>query len=131
MIWIAPSEKDTAAATVEQRLWDAANQFRATSGLKSQENSAPVLGLPRTDNANATRASAKSKLPKSDRRSVGESELHYLWIQLFPSALNEKGLDGFVMANRTKGAHSCSMKISEEVRRYAVEQGIAEEWVME
>ena len=45
MQWIAPSEKDTAAATLEKRLWDAADQFRANSGLKSQEYSAPVLGL--------------------------------------------------------------------------------------
>ncbi|MBX7244149.1 MAG: type I restriction-modification system subunit M [Candidatus Sumerlaeaceae bacterium] len=45
MIWIAPSEKDTAAADLERRLWDAADQFRANSGLKAQEYSAPVLGL--------------------------------------------------------------------------------------
>ena len=30
---------------LEKRLWDAADQFRANSGLKSQEYSAPVLGL--------------------------------------------------------------------------------------
>ena len=45
MRWIAPSEKDTATATLERRLCDAADQFRANSGLKSQEYSAPVLGL--------------------------------------------------------------------------------------
>jgi len=45
MQWIAPSEKDTAASTLEKRLWDAADQFRANSGLKAQEYSAPVLGL--------------------------------------------------------------------------------------
>src|SRR5437773_11945246 len=45
MIWIAPSEKDTTNGTLEKRLWDAADQFRANSGLKSQEYSAPVLGL--------------------------------------------------------------------------------------
>jgi len=45
MLWIAPSEKDTATATLEKRLWDAADQFRANSGLKAQEYSAPVLGL--------------------------------------------------------------------------------------
>ena len=37
MIWIAPSEKDTDNAALEKRLWDAADQFRANSGLKSQE----------------------------------------------------------------------------------------------
>ena len=45
MIWIAPSEKDTDTAALEKRLWAAADQFRANSGLKSQEYSAPVLGL--------------------------------------------------------------------------------------
>ena len=45
MKWIAPSEKDTAAATLEKRLWDAADQFRANSGLKAQEYSGPILGL--------------------------------------------------------------------------------------
>src|ERR1700733_15264239 len=45
MQWIAPSEKDTANETLEKRLWDAADQVRANSGLKSQEYSAPVLGL--------------------------------------------------------------------------------------
>ena len=34
MIWIAPSEKDTDNAALEKRLWDAADQFRANSGLK-------------------------------------------------------------------------------------------------
>jgi type I restriction enzyme M protein len=36
MIWIAPSEKDTGNAALEKRLWDAADQFRANSGLKDQ-----------------------------------------------------------------------------------------------
>ena len=36
MHWIAPSEKDTDNAALEKRLWDAADQFRANSGLKSQ-----------------------------------------------------------------------------------------------
>ena len=45
MHWIAPTEKDTAAATLEKRLWDAADQFRANSGLKAQEYSGPILGL--------------------------------------------------------------------------------------
>lgn len=45
MIWIAPSEKNTASAALEKRLWDAANQFRANSGLKPQEYSASVRSL--------------------------------------------------------------------------------------
>lgn len=45
MNWVAPVEKYTASDTLEKRLWSAADQFRANSGLKSQEYSAPVLGL--------------------------------------------------------------------------------------
>lgn len=45
MRWIAPTEKDTASTSLEKRLWDAADQFRANSGLKAQEYSGPILGL--------------------------------------------------------------------------------------
>ncbi len=45
MLWIAPSEKDLANDALEQRLWNAADQFRANSGLTAAQYSAPVLGL--------------------------------------------------------------------------------------
>ena len=45
MRWIAPSEKDINNAALERRLWDAADDFRANSGLKAQEYSGPILGL--------------------------------------------------------------------------------------
>ena len=45
MQWIAPSEKDIATDAVEKRLWDAADQLRANSGLTSAQYSTPVLGL--------------------------------------------------------------------------------------
>ncbi|MCX6635583.1 MAG: type I restriction-modification system subunit M N-terminal domain-containing protein, partial [Acidobacteria bacterium] len=45
MLWIAPPEKDAATETLEKRLWDAADQFRANSGLTAQQYSQPVLGL--------------------------------------------------------------------------------------
>lgn len=45
MKWIAPTEKDPASATIEKRLWDAADQFRANSGLKAQQYSGPILGI--------------------------------------------------------------------------------------
>lgn len=37
MRWIAPNEKDTASSSLETSLWNAADQFRANSGLKAQE----------------------------------------------------------------------------------------------
>jgi type I restriction enzyme M protein len=45
MQWIAPSEKDISANTLENRLWAAADQLRANSGLTSAQYSTPVLGL--------------------------------------------------------------------------------------
>lgn len=45
MHWIAPFEKNTANTALEKRLWDAADQFRANSGLKPQEYAGPILGL--------------------------------------------------------------------------------------
>lgn len=45
MRWVAAPEKDTETTTLEKRLWDAADQFRANSGLKAQEYSGPILGL--------------------------------------------------------------------------------------
>ena len=45
MIWVAPSEKDHDSEALEKRLWAAADQLRANSGLTSQQYSQPVLGL--------------------------------------------------------------------------------------
>src|SRR5436190_410759 len=45
MQWIAPSERDAATDTLEKRLWAAADQLRANSGLTSAQYSQPVLGL--------------------------------------------------------------------------------------
>jgi type I restriction enzyme M protein len=45
MQWIAPAEKDAATTTLEKRPWDAADQFRANSGLKAAGYSGPILGL--------------------------------------------------------------------------------------
>ncbi len=83
------------------------------------------FGLPRTDNATATRGSAKTKPAKPDRRSGGETELHYLWIQLLYSALNGKDRAGFVMANSASGARSSKQDIRQnliELERLVVRQ---------
>ncbi len=45
MRWIASPHKDDGTATLEERLWAAADQLRANSGLTSQQYSQPVLGL--------------------------------------------------------------------------------------
>jgi len=80
MIWIAPTEEDTATETLEKRLWDAAGRFdfvldnppfnvNAVDKERLKDSVGPgrrfAFGLPRTDNAN------------------------YLWIQLFHSAAKD------------------------------------------
>lgn len=45
MQWIAPAEKNEANDLLENRLWSAADQLRANSGLTSAQYSQPVLGL--------------------------------------------------------------------------------------
>jgi type I restriction enzyme M protein len=65
MLWVAPSEKDTDNAALEKRLWDAADQFRANSGLKAQEYSAPVLGLIFLRFAEVRFAAQRAKLEKA------------------------------------------------------------------
>ena len=69
MRWIAPNEKDTDTAALERRLWDAADQFRANSGLKSQEYSAPVLGLIFLRFAEVRFAAQRVKLEKAGTSS--------------------------------------------------------------
>jgi hypothetical protein len=44
MQWIAPPGKDSASDTLEKRLWDTADQFRANSGLSAAQYSQPILG---------------------------------------------------------------------------------------
>ena len=69
MQWIAPSEKDAASASLEKRLWDAADQFRANSGLKAQEYSGPILGLIFVRFAEVRFAIQRTKLEKAGASS--------------------------------------------------------------
>ena len=62
--WVAASGKDEATQALEKRLWDAADQFRANSGLKSQEYSTPVLGLIFLRFADVRFAAQRAKLEK-------------------------------------------------------------------
>ena len=43
--WVAPPERHLGKAAMEKSLWEAADQFRANSGLKAQEFPGPILGL--------------------------------------------------------------------------------------
>src|ERR1019366_1804628 len=64
MNWIAPSEKDHTNNTLEKRLWDAADQFRANSGLTAAQYSQPVLGLIFLRFAEVRFATQRAKLNK-------------------------------------------------------------------
>ncbi len=65
MKWIAPPEKDAATDALEKRLWDAADQLRANSGLKASQYSAPVLGLIFLRFAEVRFAAQRAKLGKA------------------------------------------------------------------
>ncbi|WP_444633247.1 type I restriction-modification system subunit M [Cupriavidus oxalaticus] len=86
MHWIAPAEKDTATTTLERRLWDAADQFRANSGLKSQEYSGPVLGLIFLRFAEARFASQRARLEAASAGSRRGSRLEV------PAAYHAEGV---------------------------------------
>ncbi len=75
MRWIAPSEKDASNTTLEKRLWDAADQFRANSGLKAQEYSGPILGLIFLRFAEVRFAAQRAKLEKAGGSSRRASRL--------------------------------------------------------
>ncbi len=103
MHWIAPTEKDAVTEMLEERLWDTADQFR--------------------------RRNCEVRSPKCEVRPVRQSKFDIrhsprLWIQLFHSALNEKGRAGFVMATGGRNGHSCAMKITEDVHEYTTEPGM-------
>jgi len=65
MRWIAPPFKDSGTTTLEKRLWEAADQFRANSGLTAAQYSQPVLGLVFLRFADAKFAARKAILEKA------------------------------------------------------------------
>ena len=75
MHWIAPATRDTANDTLERRLWDAADQFRANSGLTAAQYSAPVLGLVFLRFAEARFALRRQVLEVRDANSRRSSRL--------------------------------------------------------
>src|SRR3954463_3285457 len=87
---------------LEGRLWDAADELRANSKLKSSEYSVPVLGLIFLRYADHKFAHAKTKLTaqSTGRRSIGKTDYQaqgvlYLPDEArFPTLLNlPEGID--------------------------------------
>jgi type I restriction enzyme M protein len=65
MRWVAPTEKDDVNHRLEKQLWEAADQFRANSGLKAGEYSGRVLGLIFLRFAEARFAQRRAQLEKA------------------------------------------------------------------
>src|SRR5690242_2293144 len=65
-------------AELERRLWDAADELRANSGLKASEYGTPVLGLIflRFADAKFTGARESIEARASARRTIGPSDYH-------------------------------------------------------
>src|ERR1700740_953264 len=63
---------------LENRLWDAADELRANSGLKASEYGTPVLGLIflRFADARFKAASPGIEAKASARRAIGPSDYH-------------------------------------------------------
>jgi type I restriction-modification system DNA methylase subunit len=78
--------KKTSPRRLEKRLWDAADQFRANSGLKSQEYSAPVLGLIFLRFAEVRFAAQRTKLEKAEASSRRGSRVNN------PAAYHAEGI---------------------------------------
>ncbi len=86
MQWIAPTERDVANEALEKRLWDAADQLRANSGLKASEYSGPVLGLIFLRFAEVRFAKRRAELEKAQASSRRASRLGD------PTAYNAEGV---------------------------------------
>jgi type I restriction enzyme M protein len=86
MHWVAPSEKDAATDTLEKRLWAAADQLRANSGLTSQQYGQPVLGLIFLRFAEVRFAAQRARLEKAGASSRRGSRVDD------PTAYNAEGI---------------------------------------
>lgn len=75
MHWIAPTEKDSLTETLEKRLWDSADQFRANSGLKAQEYSGPILGIIFLRFAEVRFVAQRAKLEKASASSRRDAKV--------------------------------------------------------
>ncbi len=69
MQWIAPAEKNESNDLLEKRLWDAADQLRANSGLTSAQYSQPVLGLIFLRFADSRFKTQQAKIEKAGKTS--------------------------------------------------------------
>ena len=97
--WIAPTEGNSTSASLEKRLWDAADPFRANSGLKAQEYSGPILGLIFLRFAEVRFAAQRARLKKAGSSSRQPAA----WMSQPPISVST-GLVFLACRNRSTGA---------------------------
>ena len=79
---------------LEKRLWDAADELRANSKLKSSEYSVPVLGLVFLRYADHKFTEAEKKMPQSSgRRKIGKADYQAQGVLYLP----EKSRFGYLL----------------------------------
>src|ERR1700704_6160269 len=86
MRWTAAAARDAANVTLEKRLWAAADQLRANSGLNAAQYSQPVLGLIFLRFAEVRFAARRKALVKHAASNRRGSRLHE------PSAYQVEGV---------------------------------------
>jgi type I restriction enzyme M protein len=107
MRWIAPPERNESNGALEQRLWAAADQLRANSGLTSQQYSQPVLGLIFLRFADARFTALRRKLEGQGKSSRRGSRLDD------PRAYNAEGV--IYLPPEARYAHLLSLPEGSEV----------------
>ncbi len=115
----------TDLAELQGRLWEAADQLRANSGLKASEYSTPVLGLIFLRYADLRFAEAHADLEGrgSARRTIGPADYHAKGVLYLPEAAR------FVERQRKNPARELSIYGQEKTRKTVklAVHGLAEE----
>jgi type I restriction enzyme M protein len=76
MKWIAPTRTDDASTSLETRLWEAADQLRANSGLTAREYSGPILCVMFLRFAKVRYATQRARLERVGASSRRGSRAH-------------------------------------------------------
>lgn len=102
---------------LEKRLWEAADQLRANSGLKSSEYSTPVLGLIFLKYADFKFSNAKEKLEKeskSGRAKIGKLNYQAKGVLYIPEKASYAYLLSLPEGSNIGSAVNTAMKLIEE-----------------
>ena len=103
-------------AELENRLWDAADELRANSGLKASEYGTPVLGLIFLRFADARFEAARGKIEAkaSARRRIGPSDYHAQGVIYLPEAARFSNLLDLPEGSDVGKAVNEAMRLIEE-----------------